>query len=68
MDYHSMSELERFSYNYTTRHLNEEYRDINVLALFCIMIKRQVIEDCGYLDENYGIGMFEDDDYAEAVK
>lgn len=68
VDYHSMSELERFSYNYTTKHLGEEYRNINVLALFCTMIKRQVIEECGYLDENYGIGMFEDDDYAEAVK
>ncbi len=68
VDYHSMSELERFSYNYTTKHLGEEYRNINVLALFCTMIKRQVIEECGYLDESYGIGMFEDDDYAEAVK
>lgn len=68
VDYHSMSELERFSYNYTMKHLGEEFRDINVLALFCTMIKKKVIEDCGYLDENYGIGMFEDDDYAEAVK
>lgn len=68
VDYHSMSGLERFSYIYTTKHLGEEYRDINVLALFCTMIKKQVIEECGYLDENYGVGMFEDDDYAEAVK
>ena len=68
VNYHNMSELEIFSYNYTAKHLNEEYKDINVLALFCTMIRRQVIEDCGYLDENYGIGMFEDDDYAEAVK
>lgn len=68
VDYHSMGELERFSYNYTTKHLNEEYRDINVLAFFCTMIKKRVIEECGYLDETYGIGMFEDDDYAEMVK
>lgn len=68
VNYHSMGELERFSYYYTTKHLNEEYKDINVLAFFCTMIRRQVIEECGYLDEGYGIGMFEDDDYAEAVK
>lgn len=68
VDYHSMSELERFSYHYTTKHLNEEYKDINVLALFCTMIRKSVVEECSHLDENYGIGMFEDDDYAEAVK
>ena len=27
-----------------------------------------MIDQCGVLDEQYGIGMFEDDDYAEAVK
>lgn len=68
VDYHTMGELERFSYNYTTVHLSEEYCDINVLAFFCTMIRKQVVERCGYLDETYGIGMFEDDDYAEAVK
>lgn len=66
--YHNMRELERFSYDYTTSHLMEEYGKVNVLALFCTMIKRQVLNDCGYLDEHYGVGMFEDDDYAEAVK
>ena len=68
VDYHSVGELERFSYHYTAKHMNEEYKDINVLALFCAMIKRQVVDECGYLDEDYGIGMFEDDDYAESVK
>lgn len=68
VNYHSMRELERFSYDYTSSHLNVVYKEINVLALFCTMIKKQVLTDCGYLDEHYGVGMFEDDDYAEAVK
>lgn len=68
VNYHSMREFEQFSYEYTTKHLGEKYHNINVLALFCTIIRRQVIDECGYLDENYGIGMFEDDDYAEAVK
>lgn len=66
--YHSINELHQFAYDYTTRHLCEEYRSVNVLALFCTMIKKQVIDACGYLDENYGIGMFEDDDYSEMAK
>lgn len=68
VNYHSMRELERFSYDYTTKHLGEMYQNINMLALFCTIIRRPVIDECGYLDEDYGIGMFEDDDYAEAVK
>lgn len=66
--YHNKEEMERFAYTYTLEHFNQEYSDVKVLALFCTMIKRSVIEKCGMLDEQYGIGMFEDDDYAEAVK
>lgn len=66
--YHNMRELRSFAYQYTTEHFNEEFSEPNVLALFCTMIKREVIEKCGLLDEEYGVGMFEDDDYAEAVK
>jgi len=68
VDYHSMRELERFAYDYTTRHLGEEYQNVHVLAFFCTIIRKNVVEECGYLDESYGIGMFEDDDYAETVK
>lgn len=68
VSYHNMMEMYSFAYRYTTEHLNEEFKNPNVLALFCTMIKREVIESCGLLDENYYIGMFEDDDYAEAVK
>lgn len=68
VSYNSIEEMECFSYQYTTEHMNEEYSDVKVLALFCTMIKKEVIEKCGLLDETYGIGMFEDDDYSEAVK
>lgn len=66
--YHNIREMKSFAYHYTTEHFNEEFSNPNVLALFCTMIKREVIEKCGLLDEEYGVGMFEDDDYAEAVK
>lgn len=68
VNYHTIREMYSFAYRYTTEHLNEEYKNPNVLALFCTMIKREVINSCGMLDEMYGVGMFEDDDYAEAVK
>lgn len=68
VEYHDIDSMHQFAYWYTTNHLNKEYRDIRVLALFCTMIKKKVIEECGMLDEAYKVGMFEDDDYAEAVK
>lgn len=67
-DYSTLEELEEFAYNYTSDHINSEYSHPRTLALFCTIIDANVIKKCGYLDENYKVGMFEDDDYAEAVK
>ena len=33
------------------------------LAFFCVAIRREVLTDVGLLDEEYGVGFFEDDDY-----
>tara|TARA_B110000977_G_C11030457_1_gene475024 strand:- start:377 stop:1402 length:1026 start_codon:yes stop_codon:yes gene_type:complete len=33
------------------------------LGFFCVAIKKSLIDEIGLLDERFGIGMFEDDDY-----
>lgn len=38
------------------------------LGFFCVAIRRSVIEKIGVLDEKFGIGMFEDDDYCIRAK
>jgi len=38
------------------------------LGFFCVAIRRSVLEKIGVLDEKFGIGMFEDDDYCIRAK
>ena len=57
-----------FAYAYTAKHAGEMYPEVDRLPLFATLIRRDVIEKTGMLDEEYKIGMFEDDDYTEAVK
>lgn len=67
VDYRTLNEMEQFAYRYTWNHMGEEFFRVKALALFCTMIRREVIEKVGMLDEGYKVGMFEDDDYSEAV-
>lgn len=39
-----------------------------MLAFFCVLIKRQVVEDIGLLDEGFGVGFGDDDDYCYRAK
>ena len=52
----------RAAETYTTRH-SGVIRQTERLGFFCVAIHRNVISKIGLLDEDFGIGMFEDDDF-----
>lgn len=68
VNYSSREEMEEFAYEYISSHMNDEYKDVDRLPLFATLICKSVVDQVGMLDESYKIGMFEDDDYTQAVK
>ncbi len=65
--YGSMKEMLQKSSAYTRRHIGQIY-PLKTAAFFCVMLPRSTYERVGALDEAFGRGFFEDDDYCRRVE
>jgi GT2 family glycosyltransferase/glycosyltransferase involved in cell wall biosynthesis len=66
-DYPDMAGMEDFAERYSRTHAGRAF-DIPMLAMFCLAMRRALVDEVGMLDERYEIGMFEDDDFSRSVK
>jgi GT2 family glycosyltransferase len=67
VNYKNLSEMEPFAESFTAKNRGKTF-EISVLALYCAALSRKAIDKVGLLDEQFLVGMFEDDDYALRLK
>jgi len=60
--YKSLGEVAGFGWDWGIAHAGERAR-LDRLVGFCLAVKREVYERIGGLDERFGLGTYEDDDY-----
>lgn len=65
--YRNMEEMAEQARLYTGSRARE-LLFVNRVAFFCVAIPRTVLDDVGLLSEDFGVGMFEDDDYCNRVR
>ncbi len=63
--YATFGELVAFAHERRSR---RQVSDVRMLAMFCTAMRRDVYETVGALDERFGLGTLEDEDYAVRVR
>ena len=65
--YGDMEQMARLAARHVKRNFGRR-TPMHTVHFFCVMISRPVLETVGLLDENFGLGLFEDDDYCARAR
>jgi O-antigen biosynthesis protein len=60
--YESVADLDGFAWDWGGAHKGVRVQ-VNRLVGFCLLVRRAVVDAIGLLDEQFGVGCFDDDDY-----
>lgn len=66
-DYKSIAEMQNFARKYNISDNNKWEERLKLIG-FCMLIKKEVVEKVGFLDERFSPGNYEDDDYSTRVR
>jgi len=67
VEYENMEQMQKIARRATTGYRGRS-TPIDVVAYFAVMFRRADLDDFGLLPEDYGLGMFEDDDHCAIIK
>ena len=67
VNYKDISQMDSFADEYARHHYGKSF-EINTLAMFCIAFKKSLIDKIGLIDEQFGLGFFEDDDFSHRIQ
>ncbi|MHB9093104.1 MAG: glycosyltransferase family 2 protein [Eubacteriales bacterium] len=68
VEYTTMDQIVSFSTQFNKVSDPSKWFELEMAVGFCMLIKRKVIDVVGLLDEQFGKGFFEDDDYCRRAK
>ena len=67
VEYENMDQMKNVARSATTGYRGK-HLSINVVAYFAVMFRKSDLDKFGLLSEDYGRGMFEDDDHCQVIK